>query len=323
MPATGRSGPPAARTARKVRSSVVYCNEKYACAKDRAEAVFVCEQCRTNQCENCEQQLHNLSKYAYHDRIRIPVVNPDRLCGQPESNGCNPRNYADVVCEDCDWRRFCFNCETKVHRGRLSSHRRLPFSESLFTPPLVMGRDNCPVNESVAVIPADGLVSRYNNENDNSLFVSVLNGQEHCEDIAICSSPTNEQSLLYLSLPDIQEGEYIQSKGDNALSDCASVLRTAVTDQVSSDCFTDAQSDQLDCIVSEGMAITNGYQSSVNVQSVGSKSNGLLGVTTSLQSSIVSPQDEDNQTSFLLANQLEELMVCIYLPVLLSIVYFI
>lgn len=308
MPATGRTGPPAARAARKVRSSVVYCTERYACARDRAEAAFTCEQCRTDQCENCEQQLHDLAKYAFHDRIRIPAVRPERLCDQPETNGCTPRNFADVICEDCGGRRFCFNCEAKAHRGRLSAHRRLPISESMFTQPSSNSGDaDC--LEDVAVVPVVDSELRCINENDNSLFLSLQNEPDHYEDTVITCSSNSEQSLLYLSLPSVQESQFMQSKSNCNSHNLTDESTTTVENEFISDNFADAQADQSDLESSEVIPATSYSISSTGLLSNASKTDDALGLASSLQSSVLSPQD-DEEVSFLLANQKEQLMVC-------------
>ena len=120
---------------RKSRPSASYCRERFACARDKALALYECEECGTEQCDDCERQLHEDRKYAAHSRRKIRQVSPERLCESKLS--CEPRNFADVVCVDCGNCRYCYDCDRKAHRAptssarsstaKPSSHRREPF----------------------------------------------------------------------------------------------------------------------------------------------------------------------------------------------------
>jgi len=129
-----------ASRARKSRPSASFCREKFACARAKALASYECEECGTEQCADCERQLHEDRKYAAHSRRRVRPVTPDRLCDSRQP--CEPRNFADVVCAECGNVRYCFDCDRRVHRAqttatqsrsgtaasaKLSAHRREPF----------------------------------------------------------------------------------------------------------------------------------------------------------------------------------------------------
>jgi len=131
---------PSASRSRKSRPSASYCRERFACARVKALASYECEECGTEQCDECERQLHEVRKYTGHSRRKIRPVSPERLCTAKQP--CEPRNFADVVCVDCGNYRYCFDCDRKVHSAKsssssssprassvkLSSHRREPFS---------------------------------------------------------------------------------------------------------------------------------------------------------------------------------------------------
>ena len=127
---------PSVNRSRKSRPSASYCREKFACARVKALASYECEECGTEQCDDCERQLHEDRKYAAHSRRHLRQVSPERLC--EAKTPCEPRNFADVVCVDCGNCRYCFDCDRKAHCAKTSSprastvkpssHRREPFS---------------------------------------------------------------------------------------------------------------------------------------------------------------------------------------------------
>jgi len=283
MPAASRSGPPAARSARKVRSSVVYCNEKYACSSDRSKASFTCEQCRTDQCEECEHRLHELTRYTFHDRRRIVPPPADSLCDPPGTLGCQSRNLADLICQDCNWRRYCFDCDVKTHRGKpASTHHRVP-ADSIVVPNEYSKEDEV---ACLMLDISDGCVS----DNSNSLFVSLTNTEER--EIGAAGESLSPMvaaeltSLLYVSLPNDAEG-----------------LTTAVSSvQPSRNTDSNETKHKLDqspaAILPDEADVSNDEQSSY--------------LTASLQGSILSPQFDDidiGSKAFQLADNREILMV--------------
>lgn len=167
---------------KKVRCSVTLCNEEYACAVGReAEASFTCEQCRTNQCTECERRLHELSRYADHNRHPLVPPDPNALCNSPSSICCRPRNFADLVCDDCDNQgRFCFDCDARYHISQpLSTHRRRPCEEYLarrnYETTRVHNESNSPVSDDSLPyfsLPNSSAVVCQNIDNHNSALAS-------------------------------------------------------------------------------------------------------------------------------------------------------
>jgi len=169
-----RKGTPChSRSVGRARPAVVFCGEKYACSTENAEAVFWCDQCATNQCRACELQLHQLARYQFHERQKLPEPFPDKLCEQSAVVRCVPKNFADVVCIECGHRRYCIDCDAAVHRRRImSSHTRVSVLSDRHTPSAVspsLADDQTsvpkPSDSSELSVPTDG--------EDNSLYISL------------------------------------------------------------------------------------------------------------------------------------------------------
>ena len=101
-------------------SSIKYCQEKYCCDGENAEAGYECDECGSLQCPKCELKLHELPRTTFHDRRRLEPPAPEKLCQLPT---CTPKNYADVRCDECA-RNMCFDCSQNIHaHGRRKHHK--------------------------------------------------------------------------------------------------------------------------------------------------------------------------------------------------------
>ena len=74
----------------KVRSSKKFCEEKFSCHGEKVEAEYECEECKSLQCLDCEQRLHELAKFVFHDRKRLQPPPSYQLC----QLSCEDRNYS-------------------------------------------------------------------------------------------------------------------------------------------------------------------------------------------------------------------------------------
>ena len=97
----------------KTKSSIVLCTERYSCNQNQAEAVIICEDCgsQSKQCSFCDQAIHGKPNNRYHERRDISPVDKSSLC---QSN-CKRKNFADVVCIDCDGLALCHDCFEEKH----------------------------------------------------------------------------------------------------------------------------------------------------------------------------------------------------------------
>lgn len=171
-----------ARGARKARSSIVFCSEKYSCVADRAEAEYECDHCRSFQCSACEGRLHEIARHSFHERKRLVRPPPDKLCQQPS---CDERNFADVKCESCGL-RLCFDCDRKTHLTK-KTHRRIPILDNKKSLALG-GLNDLILSQHDTVTPIKPL-SPLSDHDDSLTFVS-LPQQEHFES---CLSVENTQ----------------------------------------------------------------------------------------------------------------------------------
>lgn len=94
------------------RSTITKCDSKYSenCIEDKA--VYYCSECKSNQCESCEKEIHDeLDNSDGHLRQKLLTIQKDLLC----QNNCKSRNYADFYCYDCKL-RFCCKCYDDFHK---------------------------------------------------------------------------------------------------------------------------------------------------------------------------------------------------------------
>ena len=157
---------------RKSRSSVVFCKEKYACLDEKARAEFECEDCKTSQCADCEQKLHQLPKFVYHDRRKRQPPPADQLC-QGNLPNCTDSNFADVTCESCQL-NLCFDCDTRVHQKLKKLHKRNPFIKVLpgHSGSLGLNELLLPKNEPILSVNKPPFVFDHNPQNRASLIGS-------------------------------------------------------------------------------------------------------------------------------------------------------
>lgn len=118
----------------RTRSSKRYCQEKFCCLTEGAIAEYHCNQCKTDQCQDCDLSLHKSKlEFGFHDRQQIEPPPYEELCQIASllSNlDCEDRNFADLRCENCD-RNFCLQCFDNYHNSKDSrkTHRKITFKE--------------------------------------------------------------------------------------------------------------------------------------------------------------------------------------------------
>lgn len=155
------------RGARKARSSIVLCSEKYSCVADRAEAAYECDHCRSFQCAACEGRLHEIARHSFHERRKLVRPPPDKLCQQPS---CDERNFADVKCESCGL-RLCFDCDRKTHLTR-KTHRRIPILDTKKPLASLGGLNDLILSQHDTITPIKPL-SPLSDHDDSLTFVSL------------------------------------------------------------------------------------------------------------------------------------------------------
>ena len=110
----------------RTRSSKQFCQEKFSCDGERIVAKYVCEECGTLQCEDCEVKLHELTKFVFHDRKPLLEPPAEKLC----QLSCEEKNFADVRCTNCEL-NFCHACYDKMHNhGRRRQHEKVTMKEA-------------------------------------------------------------------------------------------------------------------------------------------------------------------------------------------------
>jgi len=253
----------------RARPARVFCGEKYACSMENAEAVFRCDQCATNQCCSCEIQLHQVARYRYHDRQKLPEPLPDALCEQAAvGSRCFPKNFADVVCIECGHRRYCVDCDAALHRARmLSKHTRISILSELHRP---------------SVTP-----SSLADEQTSMLLPTCTSGLSMSADV--------EDSSLYISLPSIHS-ETSEAAGEAVTVNRETELATDAADvDVANDSNRTAGA-VLSVNVEKSCSAACCYSADNNVDSLGG-------------SVILPLCEMTVPSSFLLLSEREELMV--------------
>jgi hypothetical protein len=107
----------------KCRSTVFKCASKYSenCVEDKA--IYYCNECKVNQCESCERELHaELENDNGHNRQKLQPIKNDLLC----QRNCKTRNFADVYCYDCQL-KFCYKCYDDHHKYLTKKHQNTAF----------------------------------------------------------------------------------------------------------------------------------------------------------------------------------------------------
>jgi len=204
------------RSAHRARPATVLCSEKYACSTENAEAVFRCDECATNQCHSCEHQLHQLARYQYHDRQKLPEPLPDQLCEQAAIAKCFPKNFADVICVECGHRRYCINCDAAVHRPRtLSKHTRISILSHSWTP---SASTSSPVGDQTSLLlPSDtSELTISSNAEDGSLYISLPSFHSATSEVAGDEAVTADSEIeSAANVPDVDlSNESCRTSGD-------------------------------------------------------------------------------------------------------------
>ena len=94
------------------QSSVVKCEERYACDARGPGAVIECEECGSKQCRVCDSAIHSSDRKRNHDRKALKEANKNELC---QSETCLAKNYAQLICLDCSENKFCYPCFESTH----------------------------------------------------------------------------------------------------------------------------------------------------------------------------------------------------------------
>ncbi|KAH3850854.1 zinc finger FYVE domain-containing protein 1-like [Dreissena polymorpha] len=117
----------------RTRSSKKHCEEKFCCLTEGAVAFYFCIQCKTNQCQNCESEIHKSKlKFDFHDRQSIDSPPYEDLCqiaSLLNNLECEDSNFADLHCDNCE-RNFCRYCFDVYHnKDSRKTHRKYSVKE--------------------------------------------------------------------------------------------------------------------------------------------------------------------------------------------------
>ena len=165
-------------------SSIKYCQERYSCDGEKAEACYECDECGSLQCAQCEVKLHELPRTTFHDRRRLEPPPPEKLCQLPT---CSRRNFADVRCDDCA-QNFCFDCSQSVHAHGRRKHHKPQRLDSLS-----LGLAEINLDDP----PADGICIKDGSADD----VTARNTRNSVNLLSPDSDDNDSLSLPYLTLP--------------------------------------------------------------------------------------------------------------------------
>ena len=94
-------------------SSLLLPDDFFGSPGDRTEAKFQCNECKTLQCEVCEELLHENPRFDFHERSPLKPTPPELIC---QNSSCTDRNFADWYCKECQ-SRLCSVCDSTVHSG--------------------------------------------------------------------------------------------------------------------------------------------------------------------------------------------------------------
>ncbi|KAM3918008.1 zinc finger FYVE domain-containing protein 1 [Leptodactylus fuscus] len=102
----------------KVMMTGLMCQENFACSGGE-EAVFECDECKTLQCQRCEDVLHKQERLQDHERTRIPpgyipYCSSCKGANNGGATGAKPR--AAIRCLSCKI-DLCADCQKRTHSG--------------------------------------------------------------------------------------------------------------------------------------------------------------------------------------------------------------
>lgn len=108
------------QTVEKGQNTTLLCQESYVCS-GTDEAIFECDECRSLQCQRCEEELHQPEKLRNHERTRI---RPGHVPFCDFCKGANGnimhasvmRQIAAVRCQVCKI-NLCMECQKRTHAG--------------------------------------------------------------------------------------------------------------------------------------------------------------------------------------------------------------
>lgn len=185
----------------RTRSSKRRCQEKFCCLTEGAVADFHCNQCKTDQCADCETSLHKSKlEFSFHDRLPIEPPPYEELCqiaSLLNNLDCEDRNFADLHCDICE-RNFCFQCFDVYHSVESrKTHRKLSFKE-------FKHRQQVPAYDTIKPLSPVSL-------DDNTLtFVSFpQNFDVNCGTESMMSFNSCHSDQSQTSIPDILSSEPI------------------------------------------------------------------------------------------------------------------
>ncbi|XP_043930604.1 zinc finger FYVE domain-containing protein 1 [Protopterus annectens] len=92
-------------------NTTLTCQESYACSGTE-EAIYECDECKSMQCQTCEQELHKQERFKNHERVRVgPGHVP--FCDHCK-NGSGAQLRAVVRCLGCKI-NLCLECQKRSH----------------------------------------------------------------------------------------------------------------------------------------------------------------------------------------------------------------
>ena len=207
----------------RTRTSRRFCQEKFCCPTEKAIAEFYCVECKSDQCESCEANIHKSKvHFTYHERKPIEPPPYEDLCQVASlltNLDCVDGNFSDLRCEDCE-RCFCFQCFELFHnKENKRNHKKVSvkeykqkqltaFQESVKPPsPVSLNSDSLTFVSCQQTESTDSMMSYSSFHSDNS--------QNSIPDLCI---PAEKNDLSSLTK------ELEESFIDDRYSDCTSFL---------------------------------------------------------------------------------------------------
>ena len=117
----------------RTKSSKRYCSEKLCCRSETTVATVHCDDCGSDQCEDCCETIHSTNvNFEFHDRNVIKSPHYSELCQISKilpSKTCIDANFADLWCEICciSFCNYCFEVYHKLPSRK--THRKISFKE--------------------------------------------------------------------------------------------------------------------------------------------------------------------------------------------------
>ena len=117
----------------RTRTARRFCQEKFCCPTEKAVAEFYCVECKSDQCQSCEANIHkSKAQFSFHERKPIEPPPYEDLCQIASlltNLDCVDGNFSDVRCEDCE-RCFCLQCFELFHsKENRRNHKKISVKE--------------------------------------------------------------------------------------------------------------------------------------------------------------------------------------------------